>query len=468
MIKKNVALTILGGDRNKQQVLKEFIRPAPSSTISSTPPSVRGGYGGGDIPGCGAAGPTGRNPCAEYSDSFSGPLAAGGWDSSATGTRWIHYPLRTHEQACWGPVNGAPYNFVERYPSNEFCFQSGFSGPGYIDSGQDGPALDYWYTAGVLNTPLWSYRASPDSGQGGPITFSGGSWYTSGAALVGMTVDELPVEYLVRLNFTKIVDERPSGDENMAGGVTFDFGSVVNESTWISSPSFTQHLQVQIVIKPKLVVGQKSDDYLVVSHLSGTNPNSISVGYPYNTFKSMEGCGGTNFQEGANYNLRVRIESGGVKAKIWLASESEPQDYPVAASGSGQTDYTKIGFAARLFGVMADCSAPSIGSPCLDFPDQRQQISFSMIRINPSATVGADDPCDSDTPTGAGYYLDTLLKRSNYWVPASDNVSYYRQVYFDGLAVEEGTHYWLDGLRIHPNDPAIFDGTIATASLVIQ
>lgn len=74
----------------------------------------------------------------------------------------------------------------------------------------------------------------------------------------------------------------------------------------------------------------------------------------------------------------------------------------------------------------------------------------------------------SQVSTGPGYYFDTLIKKDAYWLPSSPDVSYYKQVYFNGLPVSVGTHYWLDGLKVHPMDPAIFDDTTATAEVVVN
>lgn len=70
MINKKIGLSIQSGTRNKQQILKEFTRPDPTSSISS--PNVIGtGSYGGNIPGCaGGIEPTAVTPCGDASSDL--------------------------------------------------------------------------------------------------------------------------------------------------------------------------------------------------------------------------------------------------------------------------------------------------------------------------------------------------------------------------------------------------------------
>lgn len=456
MIKKNTVASVVGR-RNKQSILRDFVRPNASNIVSS--PTITTSPYSGNIPGCAGGGNTPRNPCGEFSQDHGTGLIAGAWNSGGHGSHWFMYPTCTSEQECWG-TPGSPCSFVNFYPSNDFCFTGEISGPGYITSAQDGDPLTYRYLAGILNTPLAQYRAEPSGGSGSPVRFFGAGWRASGAALINFSTQELfPYETLVKFTFDKIIDERP--DEG-SGGVIFSFEKFEEEEYAEGNGFFSSGVIVEVVIRPKILVGTHSNDYLLVRHNGTAGAGAFTS--PDVEFPVMEGCGGVNVAEGATYYLRVNVERGATSAKVWLADEPEPEEYSRTVSGSALPDTYEPGFSAYLGGQTAS-STPSIGTPSLDFPDQRQQVAVHALTINP---VAFGQPCDDEIDDGPGTYMDTLIKHSAYWLPASDNVSYYTQVYFDGIPVFLNTHYWLDGLKLYPKDPAIFADTIATATVVVQ
>jgi hypothetical protein len=286
--------------------------------------------------------------------------------------------------------------------------------------------------------------------------------------LIGLNpAQELPAEILIKFNFPKIVESRAeSGSSD--GGIYFDFEELSEEEIEDADPPITGGaVRVEIHIKPRIVPGFHSNDYIIVRHNGSAGPASQSSSNTGVTFPFMEGCGGTNFQEGVDYYLRVSIYPDRASAKIWLASEEEPASPQRTVAGATSIgDDFRLGFSASLAGKFASCG-PSLGTPCLDFSDQSEEVLFSFVSVNPAAIIGTD--CDEVVDTSLGMYLDVLLKRTAFWVPSStENFSRYQQVYFDGIPVTEGEDYWLDGVKLYPQDPSIFADTRATALVVLE
>jgi hypothetical protein len=318
---------------------------------------------------------------------------------------------------------------------------------------------------------LEAYRAqSSGGGPGSPIEFFGGSWRDSFASLVGLNTvlqEQFPFEVVFQFSMPKIVEERAQSGSNN-GGISFGLQGysedqlLASPNIWINSTS-----RVEIVIKRSIIVGNHVNDYILVRHNGTFGPNAFSLSNTAVTLPMLEGCGGTNFIQGATYNLRIRVEVDSCSAKLWLDTENEPSNWSRSVSGGVKDDY-QVGLNVGLFGLLANCdSGISTGSPCLDFPDQRQSAIFKYFNINPVDNAVLE-PCDDQYDDDIGFYSDTLIKKRAYWVPATSNVTRYHQVYFDGVPVYKDTHYWLDGLKLYPKDPAIFADTVATALVVIE
>lgn len=78
------------GRRNKQTILKDFVRPDAAQTISdsqitSTPGSP--GTGGGGNPDCTVILPDPISPCGDFGDDFNRVVAAG-WGGDGIGGEW--------------------------------------------------------------------------------------------------------------------------------------------------------------------------------------------------------------------------------------------------------------------------------------------------------------------------------------------------------------------------------------------
>lgn len=431
-MKKNVSLSMVGR-RDKQQILKDFIRPPPASTISSSISSPISGYDGGNIPGC-AGGPSGREPCGEAAL----PMLAN-WGGNSMGY-WVRYP-----QPPIPPITTDLTRFTNHYQTGSFPF---------MESIADGPVLDYWGVAGsgsLLNTQLWSYRAAVDGS--GQLYFFGGAFASGSIGLVGLNdslYENLPFEVLVRFRVIRTPEFGEEADQGSA--VTLNLADRSEEDIIASGAVTGINQGISINFGRQFVA-----DNLTV-FMSGSS-NNISIA-------SIPECGGGGIIEGGEYKVRAKMDEFGISAKLWLTSFPEPPAWQI--SRVRVTAPLLSGFNAGIGSslLLANCdSGISLAVPCLDFPDLTASIFVEAVFINPSA-VG-DGPCDEqgvdETP---GVYLDTLVKKSAYWVPASLNVTEYRQVYFDQIPVYEDTHYWLDGLKLYPNDPGIFDDTLATALLV--
>jgi hypothetical protein len=180
--------------------------------------------------------------------------------------------------------------------------------------------------------------------------------------------------------------------------------------------------------------------------------------------------------EGSTYWTRMRWSPSLGMAKVWNLVEDEPEGWMITSNGSYSrlstvsryntdtctliSDQINIGF--QLHGLLKVNEV---------FNPEPELIGYSEVVVHAvfasRSEVLLPSSCYTDI-AGPGVYYDTLTKDNGYWVPASPNVSDYVNIYFDGMAVTEGSDYWLDGLKVYPSDPATFEDTIATAEVVVR
>lgn len=445
---KKVVTASVVGRRNKQQILKDFIRPSPANTISSATVTTQGGFGGGNIPGCADGTIQGRTPCAELDIDLSG--AAGAWPNNLGGA-WKYYPNADT------PSNLDPFRFWNTYLIPVFPFEETIA---------DGDPLDYFEGVGSAVRKVHSshsvqaeqefpfapmrLRYYGSNYRGGSVTLSGLSNYIQ---------QKFPYETLTRFNYFKIGDSNRQSSITTGNGLYFSMDDPDLDT--FNSGGVPLTTENGVVIEPLPFSGP---DTLTVRRAGETSQIDVN---------DLVSCDNSNMIEGAHYYLRVRIESNSIDAKLWLATNEEPDSWSISESSfsASAADFLP-GFGAGFWVGGYDCASPTWDEPCAPPPDDTEGAFFSRLLINPvSVAIGVgdeDEPCDPDISTSPGFYMDTLLKKSGYWIPATPNVSYYRQVYFDGIPVEEDTHYWLDGLKLYPNDNNIFSDTRATAQVVVE
>ena len=450
MIKKSLIASVVGR-RNKQMILKDFVRPAPASVISS--PSITTSPYSGNIPGCAAPPPGSRNPCAEIAIDTS--AVTGSWNSTPHGV-WEYYPKPPTPPQTTDPTRFSNWYLTGGFPADELI--------------ADGPALDLW-GGGRLSRKLWAYRQSarqPAPFSDEQLWYFGGAFHGGGVNLTGLSqslTSQNPYEVLIRFS----IPSAPS--MNVMNGFTLGLADTTN----FDSGTLSSNANVTIsynVLNTDYESGTPVPDRITVRCDGSAGPNNNSTAYE---IRNLVGCGGTNLQYGQHYYLRALKDTDGVYAKLWLSTETEPSEW---SRGVGRTSGNEVlsGFGVSMAGLALENCPPDATStggsgswdtPCLGFADNEYDLLFSHIWINPSGAYPGDS-CDESVDDSSGVYLDALLRRASYWVPASSNVSRYQQVYFDGVPVYEGTHYWLDGLKLYPQDPAIFADTLATAMVVVE
>lgn len=437
-------------ERRRDSTWVDPIRPGPAQTLSAPDIGSDGGLFGGDsgVAPCTSDVPTHRNPCGEAGSSL-----AFGWAPPNFTGQWKFFPEENHPLA--GDDDQDPRFFSNAYLTPSFPF---------IEHIRDGAFLERFPSgAATIIRPHDGYRV--DAAQEAPfqpvrLRYFGATWGESAVMMhnlsQGLSQPFLPYEILIQFHWYNTADDNRDPNILSGSGVYFTINDLeldgFHSSGSIAHPD--SMFRVEIETKPF----GSSADRLISTGTSGF----INV-------SSLPGCGGTNIQESSIYNLRIRLEtSGHLKCKLWLITEDEPSSWSRSATTvpTGFNPDTFLpGFGASFWHGLKDCVTPTWDVPCTDYPDMSEAMTLKLVLVNPAQPV---IPCDNDYGSDPGYYLDTLIHRTNYWVPASNNVSYYKQIYFDGLPVFEGQHYWLDGLKVHPTDPSIFEDTLATAEVVIQ
>ncbi len=442
-------------DRRTKGSWVNAINPSPSSTVSSPDTNVSNFPGTGDpTHPCTSDIPTHRDPCGE-----DGTDLGFGWVPPNKSAPWVFFPSENT------PISGSGLD--QRYWTVDILLDD-FP---FIDYINGDPLTLFGISHATIHRPLSEYVAHPYQDHPfAPIVlqYTGAAFQSTSVGLHGLSTylaQNMPYETVTKFQFFKINDGNRMNNVVSGGGVIFGYNDILNMTTFNSQGSSNMNSHtVSIETKPYQGPGFPSYDYISIN---GTNlaasPNFVYI-------QELEGCGGLPMQETASYYLRVRIDTGGMQAKLWLTTEPEPAPWSISGTTIASYDYSlfKPGFNVNFFQGVRDCDNPVVGSPCLDFDDQSLGMTFSSLIVNPSSPGVIGDDCDIAVPDGSGYYFDTLIPRSGYWIPASANVSYYKQVYFDGLPVFEGENYWLDGVKVHPQDPSIFDTTTATAEVVIN
>ena len=162
-------------------------------------------------------------------------------------------------------------------------------------------------------------------------------------------------------------------------------------------------------------------------------------------------------EAGPDYYLRIISESQShTKASLWKAQDGEES----AVSRQSLSSYPWPPNLCIL-------NAENVQADVFDDTAMRSTIAVQSAIINPAAGI-LDDEC-SDAPTSRGSRLETLFHRDYYWRPQNTEISYYTQVYFDGIPVTEGTEYHIeDTYKIVPNDFSLPHDTVLTALVVVQ
>lgn len=153
-----------------------------------------------------------------------------------------------------------------------------------------------------------------------------------------------------------------------------------------------------------------------------------------------------------NYFLLIEAEVHSIQATFWR--EDDPD-----------TKFTIVGTeTATMPPNISIRNLENFDNPPVDM---ESSVTISRVIINPTSTVIGGGECGGASDS-AGSYMETLYVKYNYFRPQATDLSYYAQVYFDGVPVTKGTHYNIeDTYKIVPVDPEALSSE-ATALIVRQ
>lgn len=435
-------------DKRRVTSIKDFIRSSPSQTLSSTPPEATDGL---PQPPCSGSTPITRSPCAEWSYLFGGVDLPAGW-----GGDWEPNIYWTEEDiiAEVSPFNSPSQEWLEvvsDWPmSADGVYTFGMGG--YLENG---------YAAEIWNESPFN--------SGNVTTLNSKVWY--GGAVVNRSLHNyvdssnnyFPFGVKFDLTVHEIMETAPSvGSGSRASTLLIG----LERLKWpiVYDPPFGDHTEAEVEHYHSIPLASTGLEIQLNSPFftppaSGPKMFGVKRNAATDTIQY-------NWQAGHRYSVVVCVGELLTQAKVWDTNlEEEPSDWQVVAGPSTLSNYVP-GISAKLSELDFQAGDTESGS----------KVSFHFVRANP-----IDNPCvfssgghpiypcsDDDMETGPGYYFDTLVPKNGYWIPVTQDVSYYKQIYFDGMPVSEDLHYWLDGLRVHPNDPTIFASTIATAEVVVR
>ncbi len=391
MIKKIHTASTLGR-RNKQQILDDFVYPEPASVISAAP-TLQGGYGGGDIPGCAGGGGTPRPSCAEWQSTWGEdtPTLVGGW----------------------GGGDGSGFlGWIASYPSQDDYFDWSRISKDYAGAGGTGAYLKADGSPGAI---------SPDD--------LGSRVY---ARVLWQDVSER-IGVLYTLSWSLLGDLAETSTQHALSFAVrardFRSGTAADTPGGFSSPTTDVadlHAgDIRIVWKDYPARGL-GDSYLEGNGIHPITP-PIAAGQLYKLF--IESTSPTTTQ-----------------ATFWRAGDPEDTVSVTATTSNVWPPNLSIQDAYTANGL--------------------NQVHFHSALINPPSSnpVVLDEDCDAGT-NQPGVFVQNLFRKDYYFRPQFTNVDYYTAVYFDGIQVYEGTNYLIeDDYKIVPNDFALLDDTIVTAS----
>lgn len=379
----------------------DAVNPSPSQTISSSETNVSVFPGSGDTGysyPCAGGNPTHRNPCGEL-----GMDLGAGWKAPPQSGGWKFYPSTEWDYG----VNASghqidPFHFQNAYLTGSFP---------YIEYIHDGAEVEYFPTGGhatiLRSLSGWRVQAAqPGAGQPVHLQYFGGSYTGASAAMSGLSTylsEWDPYEVLFKFHWFKIADAHRLNDTTTGSGVYFGFNDIRSDELYNpAAPSEGSQLdhfyengavlmnsnRVNIETLPYIGPGFPTSDYISVS-VRGTN--SV-VAY----INELPGCGGFTMQEGAEYYLRTRFDHLQGQTKLWLASEPEPEAWSASVTSLSTYDpqYSKPGFNVSFYLGNRSCdSGYQWDTPCLDFPDMSEGMSFSSLTINPTSPTAGTEGC---------------------------------------------------------------------------
>jgi hypothetical protein len=394
MIKKTLSINTLGR-RTKQTILKDFVRPPASSTVSSSIVTSPGGYGG-NIPGCaGGIVPETRISCGDQSDDFDRTVAIG-WGGSGSGLEWT-YILRP-----------------------------------------DSPFADAGATLAGGDT------ASVGGGGGSLISEPVGDGRAFGAAVasrVPYTDVNEDYEILMRISWDLLGSNADNGTQHALDiahrGPDEPSGTLGSgrEDLLVDGRTYIYSSGVRIVWKEYPARGL-GDSYLNIS--GGTQVEMDPI------------------QSGRQYYLRINSSALAVAAAFWPSDQDESTATRILGSRAPGSIVYPPGLVIMNAGNFQGHATVTNAMESV--------VRVHSVIVNPAAGVLL---C-SDPTSDLGIYRETLYRKQYYWRPQVTNVSYYKDVWFDGISVQEGVHYSIeDGYKIVPTDYELPTDTVVEAEIVV-
>lgn len=381
--------------RDKQTIFKDFIRPSPADTISSSTTIGTGFSGGTSANPCSGQTPGAtRVPCGEYQTDLDGVIATAGWGGQG------QQPFQVHEGENFSGSGG--YDPTGVYANGNGGILETIAHPGI------GTA---WFGARVYSRVLWEDVGEPIS-----VLFK------FSFLLLGENADSVTQH---ALNFGIRAADYRSGTARIAGSPPFQGDTDIHHYDFTWSPYGIR------VVWNEAPIRALGDSYLA---------NAAGISQPIDPIEA-----------GPIYNLLLTSTSfGDLSMKFWKSGDDvavfRSISFPVVYTGEGGTgNDTPPNISIN--------NVPNF-QPHMTVDDAMHSIvAVHAVIVNPvdSGEPLAPIPDCSMPPQGPGLFVDRLFRKYNWWQPQYTGLQYYGRVWFNGVLVVQGVDYTIqDTYKIIP------------------